>query len=139
MDFLYLQFLQLLPLGSEIMKSAAALLHYQLCGVQLLLKRRGVRLKVLHLRQKVLAQNNHHEAFLTGQHQTAVLLNIQTCRPASLLWRLDMKLFQSSLATLLLARTASLVSLAATANSRSALTSTVFSLDSPVSLWLRKS
>lgn len=69
---LYLKFLKLRPLGREVMKSAVALLHHQLCGVQLLLERLGAGLKVLHLRQKVLAGNNHSEKVLTGQNETVL-------------------------------------------------------------------
>lgn len=64
---------------------------------------------------------------------------VLTCRLVSLLCRLDIMFFQSSLAVFILTRTASTLSLAATLETSSPLTTTAFSFDWPCSLSLRNS
>lgn len=62
-----------------------------------------------------------------------------TCRAVSLWCTLDIRVFQSSLALLILARTASTLSLAAILTTSSPLSTTAFSLEWPCSLSLRNS
>lgn len=80
-----------------------------------------------------------HEAYMTDFHFTKSWEKMLTCKPVSLLCRLDMRLFQSSLALFTLARTASTLSLAAILVTSSPLTTTAFSFDWPCSLSFRNS
>lgn len=62
----YLQLVKLHLFRSQIMKSCAALLHSQLCCIQAFLKRLCTRLKILHLWNEVLEQQEQRPAGKLG-------------------------------------------------------------------------